>query len=248
MDKASGKVMRSVRQSARTSVRYFSIGLAALTLLSGPSTAKEVAVANDGLRQAFSELGSLENYLDSPSTPEGLNACFKDSNPLCWKQYARLRMAAMKLFDHGPEVALQRTLKAVSEECKAPAQNRGELFSPWQTCYGAVSSFYFFSTDSEDRQIIESLRKLDQSVLWNIFVESKGYSGDWISNRPDRQRWIQFLSTLTVLDKDAVGRQGYINVFSHPAKPHTGIDLLDPRLKLPPDQEERLAAFREGSN
>ncbi|MGP0017641.1 MAG: hypothetical protein ACLPHP_03650 [Candidatus Sulfotelmatobacter sp.] len=238
--------MKSVRQSARAFVRYFSVGLAALTLLAAPSASKEPA--DSGLRQAFTELGSLENYQDFPSTPEGLNACFKDSNPRCWKQYARLRRAVQKLFDHGPEVGLQRTLKAVSEECNAPAQNTGGLFSPWQTCYGAVSSFYFFSTDAEDHQIIESLRKLDQSVLWNIFVQSKGYSGDWIANRPDQQRWIQFLTSLTVLDKDTVGRQGYINVFLHPAKLHTGIMLLDPRLKLPPDQEKRLEAFREASN
>lgn len=235
--------MKSARQRARLLLRYLSPGLGVLILLSGPCPAKEYGT--DGLRQAFSELGSLENYLDFPSTPEGLNACFKDSNPRCWNLYARLRKASMKLFEQGAEVALQRTLKAVSEECKAPAKDKADLFSPWQKCRGAVSSFYFFSSDPEDRQIIESLRKLDQSVLWNIFVESKGYSGDWTANRPNKQRWIQFLSSLTVLDKDTVGRRGYINVFSYPAKHHTGIMLLDPRLKLPQDQEERVKAFRE---
>jgi hypothetical protein len=222
-------------------LRYFSQGLVVLMLFSGPCPAKDYP--GDGLRQAFSELGSLENYLDFPSSPERLNTCFKDSNSRCWELYARLRKAALKLFDHGTEAALQRTLKAVSEDCKAPAQDTPELFSPWQICYGAVSSFYFFPNDAEDRQIIESLRKLDQSILWNILVASKGYSGDWTGNRPDKQRWVQFLSSLNVLDKDTVGRQGYMNVFSHPAKPHTGIMLLDPRLKLPPDQEERLGAL-----
>lgn len=235
--------MNSVNQRARLLLQLVLTCPILLISLTGPSVAKENP--SGGLREVFSELGSLQNYTDFPSTPERLNACFKDSNPICWKTYSRLRKATLELFDHGPEVALQRTLRAISEECRAPAQDRRKLLSPWQTCYGAVSSFYFFSSDSEDHRIVETLRKLDPSILWNVFVESKGYSGDWTANRPDPKLWIQFLGALTVLDKDVVGRQGYMNVFSHPAKPHTGIMLLDPHLKLPPDQQGRLEAYQE---
>jgi hypothetical protein len=195
---------------------------------------------SDDLRQAFSELGSLENYQEFPSTPDRLDACFKEHNMKCWKLFSCLRSATVRIFDQGDEVAFQRTLRAVGDQCKAPVRAGKGLLSPWQGCHGAVSSFYFFSTESEDRRIVEYLSTLDPAVQWNVFVESKGYTGDWTANRPDKERWIRFLESLSVLDKDSAGRQGYINVFSHPAKPHTGINLLDPRRKLTPEQQARF--------
>jgi hypothetical protein len=185
----------------------------------------------------FSILGTLDTYEEFPATQERLDQCFAKDDQNCLALYKRFRLVVREIFDKGRQNALKRTLTAVARDCGIP--QKGDPW-PWAACHGATNCFYFFNTDAEDSEIILYLQRLDHSVLWNLFVESKGYSGDWTGNRPDRQRWAKFLDSLTILDKDSGGRRGFIDVFLMPAKSHSGIGLLDPDLSLGPNESKLL--------
>jgi len=171
----------------------------------------------------FYLLGSLENLLRFPTTQEMLDECVKRNDATCVDLHSEFSQAVVRLFDKGSEAALKRTLDAVGTECRAASGDRATV-SKWQGCRGAVAAFYFFSSNAEDRAILMHLATLDPEVLRNAFVESHGYTGDWVYNRPDRQRWIAFVEARPTL-RD----QGMIPVFANPPTPHTGISLLDPR-------------------
>jgi hypothetical protein len=181
----------------------------------------------------FYLLGSLENLLKFPTTQEMLNECVKRNDATCVDLHSEFSQAVVGLFDKGSEAALKRTLDAVGTECRAPASGDRVTVSRWQGCRGAVAAFYFFPSDAEDRAILMHLATLDPEVLRTAFVESDGYTGDWVYNRPDRQRWIAFVEARPIL-RD----QGMIAVFANPPKPHTGIDLLDPRSRANRDKAQ----------
>ena len=180
----------------------------------------------DPLQSEFLLLGSLENLLSFPTTQEALDECVASKDESCLQLYSRFRRAVQRLFDAGVETALKRTLTAVEAECRAAASPGSTPFSPWQSCRGAVTALYFFPSKAQDRAILAHLRTLNAAVLRNALVDSQGFTGDWVYNRPDPQRWIMFVESVPTLKG-----QGLNAVFSSPPKPHTGISLLDPRYK-----------------
>jgi hypothetical protein len=178
----------------------------------------------DPLRSSFLLLGSLENLLHFPANQAALDACAERGDKSCLALYGNARHAVDQLFDSGRAEALKRTLDAVRTECRSPSAAEGQ-WSMWQACKGAVAAFYFFSTDAEDRSILRALQRMDKTVIRNIFVESRGYAGDWPANRPDKRRWISFLRSVDGLKQDPEWESAFVR----PAPPQTGIALLDPR-------------------
>lgn len=178
----------------------------------------------DPLRSSFLLLGSLENLLHFPANQAALDACTKSGDKSCLALYGNARRAVDRLFDSGRAEALKRTLDAVGIECRSRDAAEGQ-WSMWQACKGAVAAFYFFSTDAEDRSILRALQRMDRTVISNIFVESRSYTGDWPANRPDRRRWITFLRSNDRLRQDPEWESAFVR----PAPLHTGIALLDPR-------------------
>ena len=178
----------------------------------------------DPLRSSFLLLGSLENLLHFPENQAALDACTERGDKSCLALYGNAQRAVDRLFESGRAEALKRTLEAVGTECRSPNAAEGQ-WSLWQACKGAVAAFYFFSTDAEDRSILRALQRMDRTVIRNIFVESRGYTGDWPANRPDKRRWITFLRSNDRLKEDP----GWEAAFVRPAPLHTGIALLDPR-------------------
>jgi hypothetical protein len=178
----------------------------------------------DPMRGAFLLLGSLENLLAFPANQAALDACTESGDKTCLALYGNARSAVERLFEGGRAEALKRTLDAVRTECRSPSAAEGQ-WSLWQACKGAVAAFYFFSTDAEDRSILRALQRMDRTLIRNIFVESRAYTGDWPSNRPDKRRWITFLRSNDRLRQDPEWESAFVR----PAPLHTGIALLDPR-------------------
>jgi len=191
---------------------------------------------------SFAKLGAVRTYLDFPHNRATLDRCFAENNSRCLKLLAEARKAVRNLFEHGREAALQNTFDGIAHHCRAPVADwqRKDWTSPWQLCVGAIASFYFFSTDAEDRKILTFLSTLDDALRWNAFVSSEGFGGDWTQNRPDRQRWMQFVDSLTILDRDRVGREGYKNVFAGSPIKDSRMALLDPGLSLTEAQQRML--------
>jgi hypothetical protein len=203
---------------------------ALLFILAAGCSSRQAAEDVQPSEQVFLMLGSLGSLLKFPASQDVLDECVKKKDQTCLELYAAFRTAVLELFEDGRPAALKRTLTAVRTTCRTPEQVRGTV-SRWQSCRGAVTAFYFFSNDAEDRTILAHLSTLEPIVLRNALLESHGYAGDWVSNRPDRQRWIAFLGSASTLQDD-----GIANVFVSPPKPHTGIELL-----LPPQYP-----YREG--
>lgn len=180
------------------------------------------------IRDAFTTLGALDSYLEFPATRQELDLCFANNDQKCISTFRRARAAAALIFDSGRSEALRRTLASLDTACESPDSGATSIW-PWQTCRGVVEAFYFFANDAEDRDIVRHLEKLKTPILHNVFVTSNSCTGDWVSNRPDKERWIRFIDSLAFLDKEQVGRQGYKNIFQYAPKPHTGIALLNPQ-------------------
>jgi hypothetical protein len=173
--------------------------------------------------RVFVLLGALGNLLDFPADQARLDACVAEKDEKCLALHAQYRDAVRQLFSDGPAEALRRTLAAVDAQCKSPAPPSSERpISPWQRCRGAVVAFYFFSSDEEDQRILKHVSALDPFILQNAFVESKGYAGDWVYNRPDRQRWSAFMRSVPALRDQRIAE-----VFTD-ATPSSGIALLAP--------------------
>jgi hypothetical protein len=182
----------------------------------------DVASASPESDRVFVFLGALGNLLDFPADQARLDACVAEKDEKCLALHAQFHDAVRQLFSDGSAQALKRTL-AVEAHCKSPTPPPSELaISRWQRCRGAVVAFYFFSSDEEDRKILNHLSALEPAILQNAFVESKGYAGDWVYNRPDRQRWIAFMRSVSVLRDERIAE-----VFSG-SKPSSGIALLVP--------------------
>jgi hypothetical protein len=153
--------------------------------------------------EAFRHLGFV--YLDYPAKPEDLALCIKTIDKTCINAY---RVLIDTLFCEGRSIALKRAFQGVSELCATPQPDPNNPSSTtWTPCRGAVSSFYFFSSDAEDRSIIAFMGHLPTQTLKNIFLQSEAYAGDWIHNRPNRETWLEFFDRLPFLDEN--GRAGY---------------------------------------
>jgi hypothetical protein len=220
----------------RTSFLACAAGLtAALTIFIADTNAA------DPVQDAFERLGFV--YLDHPATRKGLDDCFRSNDKGCLSAFADQRRAALTVFDQGPRIAMDRVLGAVGRECASLNPHASEADAAGRTCAGAINSFYFFSSDAEDLKIVDHLRGLPESTLWNVFAHC--FDGDWIANRPDKRRWITLIDDLKILDKTPEGRAGFKNVFrSPPSKLTSGIDLVDPRVDLPKWQAARLGVPR----
>jgi hypothetical protein len=199
--------------------------------------------AADPVRGAFEILGLYA--LDQPANRHDLDNCFRSNDSGCLRAVAGERRAALTIFDQGPKVALNRVLDVLGKECASlkPHVSSAETAQP--ICGGAINSFYFFSTDAEDRAIVDRLRSLPEPTLRNVFVECDCFERDWILNRPERHRWIALIDDLRFLDKESGGREKFRNMFRNPpVGPTSGIDLVDPRADLPKWQADRLGVPR----
>lgn len=209
------------------------IGISLLTIASN-------SCGQDIKPDPFVTLGHLDKYLEFPANREQLDKCFADNNRLCLSLYASQRAAVADVFSRGRPEALRRVLDAISKRCGKQAFAAGPLEASEDSCRGATTFFYFFRRNDEDIAIVNFLKTLEPEVLWNMFVESKGYSGDWVSNRPNRSRWLNLIRSLDILDRDPPGRTGYENIFLHPSSPHSGVALLDPGFELTQGESDRL--------
>jgi hypothetical protein len=199
--------------------------------------------AADPVQAAFGVLGVF--YVDQPTTRKDLDNCFRSNDKGCLSVVAGERRAVLTIFDHGPKVALDRVLNVLGRECGSLKPHASDTDPDGPTCVGAINSFYLFSTDAEDRRILDRLRSLPESTLWNVFVECHGFASDWIMNRPDKGRWLALIDDLKLLDRTPEGRAGFKNGFQHPpAELTTFMDLVDPRVDLPKWQAERLGVAR----
>ena len=179
------------------------------------------------LPRVFHLLGLIENLERFPLNAAMLDQCMQAGDEQCLAPYRSSREAVRRLFDAGDKAALERTLAAVSGECRASSTSPGpQSLSPWQTCRGAVASFYFFATDAEDLAILAQLRTLPPAVLRTALVDSYAYRGDWVVNRPNRARWLSFLRS-----SPALAGANLDAIFERAAELHTGIALLDPRTR-----------------
>jgi hypothetical protein len=198
------------------------------TLLAQPSS---------DLAEAYATLGFT--YLDQPTTVDALKHCVKEKNQSCLSAFKAERHVARVIFSHGREAALKTTLHAIAEYCNISAQNKNNK-EEWRKCRGAVVSLYFFHSDSEDQRIVHFFSKLPPAVVSNIFVESQSYSGDWISNRPDKNRWPALINSFDFLDRSPEGRAGVRSIFLDAPPPVNTLALVDPQFKLEPRLETQL--------
>lgn len=201
------------------------------------------AAGQDLKYDPFATLGQLNKYLNFPINRPQLDTCFKDNDDHCIKLYADQRRAVAHIFSNGRSEALRQTLDAVDKRCRKQPLTSRSLEVQRDSCRGAATMFYFFGRNEEDRSIVSFLKKLDPDTLANMFINNKVYTGDWVTNRPNKSRWLSFIDSLVVLDSDPPGRSGYKNIFLHPPPEHTGIMLLDTELKLSPEENSHLKSL-----
>jgi hypothetical protein len=175
---------------------------------------------------SFDKLAYLGNLLDQPTDLDSLKACTSQNDKPCIGLFRSERAAVRAIFSNGRAAALTATLTAIKQNCSSSDTTALDRF-PWRACNGAVATLFFFHSEEEDHQIFEFFRHLDRTILETILISSHSCS-DWVRNRPDHQKWAEFIKSLAFLDNAPGGRSGYERIFLDSFHPTTGIALLDP--------------------
>lgn len=178
------------------------------------------AVSGDGkleleLQEAFRAFHIVHYGLEYPWTQDLLDGCYagKADYP-CVKYFERVRDAKHFVSAQvraNPDRTLQITLDTIFSSGRpspmglshaGQEENFGEA-----TYYGAIMALYLFNRDEQDRQILARMKSASPKVLNDLF----NISYEWLHNRPDPQRWVIFVETLSGKDFSEHAKKDIIN-------------------------------------
>jgi hypothetical protein len=148
-----------------------------------------------GLKWAFQDLALASIGLEYPPSKKVLESCWEGRDRACLDTYLDVQQGRKILIhrkDTDPARALSFTLNTICKQCETPADNEKGVGSEME-CIGAIKALYFFNSPDEDMMIIKRMENASPRVLGWVL---DGPRAEWYHNRPDPDRWIEFVNRL----------------------------------------------------
>ncbi len=147
------------------------------------------------LKWAYHDLHLAHMGLEYPPRKEILESCWKSRDRGCLDAYLSVQQGKKIVLnnkDIDPNRTLSFTLDTICKQCDM-ALDHHKGIGVESECIGAVTALYFFNSEDEDKIILNRLEKASPLVLdWVL----DGPRAEWFYNRPDPERWIDFVNNL----------------------------------------------------
>lgn len=141
------------------------------------------------LLKSFDQIYLAKFGLDFPKTLDTLNKCFQYNDQQCLKAYNEVMEGKKSVQSVSSALGLETTLDIIEKSCLSKDEKLANF-----TCYGGIISLYFYNSPEQDAKIIERI-KIYPKKIRNMIVDNEFY---WFYNRPNKDEWINLVSTMDV--------------------------------------------------
>ncbi len=193
--------------------------------------AKSIDNLEYSLQEAFRAISFIHYGLDFPPNQDIVDRCYANRDESCLRTFEPVIDAKRYIVTQvraDPDRALQITLDTIFKftEVQADAIDRitNEGLSEECTYHGAIMALYFFNRDEQDRKILDRIKSAPLRVLNSLFGDY-----EWQYNRPEPQRWIEFVKALPEKDFPASHKEYIISCFRKAGRKKFGL-MLEPPL------------------
>jgi hypothetical protein len=166
----------------------FSLSLFLLCSCSSPANADKELESK--LAKAYEDLYLSMYGLEFPPNEKVLETCKKNNIESCLRVYKKVQAAKKVIQDaiaDDDTLALNSTLNKIVTKCAD--EKSGDDF----TCVGAVVSLYFFDSEKYQRHIMDALSNSGSNSIKLVF----SHQYPWFFNRPNPDKWIAFVNSLS---------------------------------------------------
>jgi len=141
------------------------------------------------LQASFKTIYLTRFSKDYPRSDAYLDNCEKYNNEKCLELYNQVKETKKAILSLPPEQALIETLNIIESACTSEDSDIAN-----SVCYGGLMSLYFYDSKEQDELIFERIKEYPVEVK-NIAFH---YNFFWFNNRPEPQKWIDYISTLDI--------------------------------------------------
>jgi hypothetical protein len=156
------------------------------------------------LPKSFEQIYLAKFGLDFPKTVDTLNRCIQYNDKQCLKAYNEVTEGKRTLQSVSSSHALETTLNIIEKSCLSKDENLANF-----TCYGGIISLYFYNSPEQDAKILERI-KIYPKKIKNMIFDNEFY---WFYNRPNKDVWINAVSTMDVDWEDDTYKQYILSLF-----------------------------------
>ena len=141
------------------------------------------------LQKSFNYIDLAFSDLEYPHSVTDLNRCIKYKVKECLEVYNLVLGAKNMIKSVVSMKALDTTLNLIEKDCLSKDEQLAG-----STCYGAILSFYFYTTPEQDAKILSRI-KIYPKKLKNIIFNYYFY---WFYNRPNKDVWISAIPAMNI--------------------------------------------------
>ena len=156
------------------------------------------------LPKSFEQIYLAKFGLDFPKTVDALNRCIQYNDKQCLKAYNKVTEGKKTIQSVSSSHALETTLNIIEKACLSKDENLANF-----TCYGGIISLYFYSSSEQDAKILERI-KIYPKKIKNMIFDNEFY---WFYNRPNKDAWINAVSTMNVDWENDTYKQHILSLF-----------------------------------
>ncbi len=203
-------------------------------LLSSVACANSAEPSDDlesSLHEAFKAIYLSHFGLEFPPNQEIANICYATQDESCLSTFERVMDGKRYIVSQvraDADRVLQITLDTIFRYAAIPdngtRQTDEDLIEESTAGYGAVMALYFFDRYGQDRKIVGRMKFATPEVLRSLFR----IDYEWQYNRPDPQRWIDFVEALPEKSFPASLKEEIISCFRKSDRTKFGLMLEPP--------------------
>lgn len=156
------------------------------------------------LQKAFDKIHLSKYGLDYPGTIHVLDSCIKYNDRQCLKVYNNVLAGKKTIQSVSSIKALEATLDIIERACLSKNENLAN-----STCYGGILSLYFYTSNEQDKKILDRIKTYPKAIRNIIF----GDDFFWYHNRPNKDVWINAISTMDIDWRNDIHKQRVLSLF-----------------------------------
>lgn len=138
------------------------------------------------LQKIFNKIYLAKYGLNYPHTTKSLNRCIQYQDNTCLSSYLLVQEGKKEM----SLVARQKSINAVLNSIQISCSSE-DLTTANFTCHGGIMALYFFNRFTQDKTILRWVKSQPKEMRNNLF----NTDFLWQKNRPNRQEWIDYIST-----------------------------------------------------
>jgi hypothetical protein len=141
------------------------------------------------LQKAFYLIYLAVDGLEYPDSVSNLNDCVKTKDVACLRTHKSVLEGKKMIKSIASTKVLDTTLDIIEKTCPSKDEEQANAM-----CDGGITSLYFYTLPEQDAKILNRIKNYPKRIRKTIFRHDQF----WFYNRPNKDAWINAVSTMDV--------------------------------------------------